>query len=56
MSPGEDEASRALLTVHDDPDAAVVIRLIHENIDNRIWYLGQMLEATEAFISMLESR
>ena len=41
MSPGEDETSRALLTVQDDPDAAVVIRLIHENIDNRIWYLGQ---------------
>ncbi len=42
-----------LLAVQRNPEAAVVFRLLRANIDNRIWYLSQMHEATEKFIGTL---
>jgi hypothetical protein len=42
-----------LLSIQHEETAAVVFRLLEKNITNRIWYLEQMLVATEELSSQL---
>ena len=55
--PGNESATDALakelLSIQNDKTAAVVFRLLEKNITNRIWYLEQMLVATEELSSQL---
>jgi hypothetical protein len=48
-----DEAARAFVALQGNPEAAVVLRLFRFNIESRMWYLNQMLEATKAFVAVL---
>jgi len=45
-----------LLSIQHDKTAAVVFRLLEKNITNRIWYLEQMLAATEELSSQLNTQ
>jgi hypothetical protein len=58
--PGTESAKVALanelLSVQNDKTAAVVFRLLEKNITNRIWYLEQMLVATEELSSELNTQ
>ena len=45
-----------LLSIQHDKTAAVVFRLLEKNITNRIWYLEQMLVATEELSSELNTQ
>lgn len=53
--PDADDLARALVALQGNPEAAVVFRLFRMNIENRMWYLSQMLDATKAFLGILES-
>jgi len=58
--PGPESAKVALanelLSVQNDKTAAVVFRLLEKNITNRIWYLEQMLVATEELSSEINTQ
>ena len=58
--PGTESAKVALanelLSIQNDKTAAVVFRLLEKNITNRIWYLEQMLVATEELSSELNTQ
>jgi len=58
--PGTESAKVALanelLSIQNDQTAAVVFRLLEKNITNRIWYLEQMLVATEELSSELNTQ
>ena len=58
--PGTESAKVALanelLSVQNDKTAAVVFRLLEKNITNRIWYLEQMLVATEELSSEINTQ
>lgn len=41
-----DDAAGSLQALAHDPEAAAILRLLVVNIENRAWYLNQMLEAT----------
>lgn len=45
-----------LLSIQNDETAAVVFRLLEKNITSRIWYLEQMLAATEELSSELNTQ
>ena len=45
-----------LLSIQHEETAAVVFRLLEKNITNRIWYLEQMLVATEELSSQLNTQ
>lgn len=49
-----DHTARALVTIQGIPEAAVVMRLMRTNITWRIWYVDQMLQATNEFIAVLQ--
>ena len=57
--PGTESATDALanelLSIQNDKTAAVVFRLLEKNITSRIWYLEQMLVATEELSSELNT-
>ena len=44
---GDDALAQELLSMQGDRNAAVIFRLQEKNISSRIWYLEQMLAATE---------
>jgi len=44
-----------LLSIQNDKTAAVVFRLLEKNITARIWYLEQMLAATEELSNQLNT-
>lgn len=50
---GKDATANELLSIQNDKTAATVFRLLEKNIKSRIWYLEQMLTATEEVISKL---
>lgn len=52
---GEAGLAHELLSVQNDRSAAVVFRLLEKNITSRIWYLEQMLEATEELSGKLST-
>jgi hypothetical protein len=58
--PGTESANDALanelLSVQNEKAAAVAFRLLERNISNRIWYLEQMLTATEELSNQLNTR
>jgi len=58
--PGNESATDALanelLSIQNDKTAAVVFRLLEKNITSRIWYLEQMLVATEELSSELNTQ
>ena len=58
--PGTESAKVALanelLSIQNDKAAAVVFRLLEKNITSRIWYLEQMLVATEELSSQLNTQ
>jgi len=58
--PGTESAKVALanelLSIQNDKTAAVVFRLLEKNITSRIWYLEQMLVATEELSSQLNTQ
>ena len=54
--PDQDEAAHALVLLRGNPEAAVTFRLFRVNIENRIWYLSQMHDATKAFIVVLQTQ
>lgn len=49
-----DALANELLSVQTDKTAAAVFRLLEKNTDRRIWYLQQMLAATDEMISQLD--
>jgi hypothetical protein len=49
------EDARALTTLRHDPEATLVFRLFRVNIETRIWYLAQMLAATDSFAAVLKA-
>lgn len=53
---GEDALAHELLAVQNDKAAAVVFRLLEKSITTRIWYLEQMLTATEELSDQLKVR
>lgn len=59
-TPGTESATDALanelLSIQNDETAAVVFRLLEKNITSRIWYLEQMLVATEELSSELNTQ
>jgi hypothetical protein len=56
IEPGKDERAHELFSIQEDKTAAVVFRLLQKNITNRIWYLEQMLTATEELSQELQTR
>ena len=50
----EDALARQLLTIQNDKTAAATFRLLERNIENRIWYLEQMLAATGKLSSQVD--
>lgn len=50
---GDDEIAHELISASKDKGTAVVFRLVAKNIDNRVWYLEQMLAANERFVAQL---
>lgn len=52
----EDALANELLSIQNDRTAAVAFRLLQRNIANRIWYLEQMLTATEELSNQLNTR
>ena len=58
--PGNESSKVALanelLSIQNDKAAAVVFRLLEKNITSRIWYLEQMLVATEELSSQLNTQ
>ena len=49
----EDDAAGSLIALRKNPDAAAIFRLFRFNIEARIWYLTQMLQATDGFVAVL---
>ena len=58
--PGTESAKDALanefLSIQNDKTAAVVFRLLERNLTGRIWYLEQILAATEVLSSQLNTQ
>jgi hypothetical protein len=50
----EDDVAGSLVALRTNPDAAAIFRLFRFNIEARIWYLTQMLNATDEFVAVLE--
>lgn len=55
VEPGKDSLADELLSIQEDKSAAAVFRLLEKNILGRIWYLEQMLSATEELSGQLDS-
>jgi hypothetical protein len=55
VEPGKDALADELLSIQEDKSAAAVFRLLEKNILGRIWYLEQMLAATEELSGQLDS-
>jgi len=55
QSSGDDTAA-SLRALAGDPDAAAILRLLVINVQNRVWYLNQMLEATDDISTLLNGR
>lgn len=53
---GNDALANELLAIQNDKTAAVVFRLLEKNITSRIWYLEQMLAATEELSHQLNTQ
>lgn len=51
----EDALANEILSIQNDKTAAAAFRLLERNISNRIWYLEQMLAATEELNSKLNT-
>jgi hypothetical protein len=51
----EDALANELLSIQKNKSAAAAFRLLERNIGNRIWYLEQMLAATEELSSQLSA-
>ena len=52
---GDDTPAKELLSIQGDKSAAVVFRQLEKNITGRIWYLEQMLAATEELSRQLNT-
>jgi hypothetical protein len=52
----EDDTASSLVALQKSPEAAAVLRLFRFNIEARIWYLTQMLKATDEFLAVLSTR
>ena len=52
----KDELANELLSIQNDKTAAVVFRLLEKNVSSRIWYLEQILAATEELSSQLNTQ
>jgi hypothetical protein len=52
---GDDTPANELLSIQGDKSAAVVFRQLEKNITGRIWYLEQMLAATEELSRQLNT-
>lgn len=54
--PQEDELAHELVSIWGEKEAAAAFRLLERNVSNRLWYLEQMLAATEEFSNQLDSQ
>jgi hypothetical protein len=52
----KDALANELLSIQNEKSAAVAFRLLERNITNRIWYLEQMLAATEELTKQLNTK
>ena len=51
----EDTLANELLSIQNDKTAAAAFRLLERNMQNRIWYIEQMLAATGELSSQLST-
>jgi hypothetical protein len=51
-----DDLAGSLQALARDPEAAAILRLLVTNIENRVWYLNQMREATGEIGTLLNRR
>jgi hypothetical protein len=54
--PEKDELAHELVSIWGEREAAAAFRLLERNVSNRLWYLEQMLAATEKFSHQLDSQ
>jgi hypothetical protein len=54
--PEKDELAHELVTIWGEKEAAAAFRLLERNVSNRLWYLEQMLAATEKFSNQFDSQ
>ena len=54
--PEQDELAHELVTIWGEKEAAAAFRLLERNVSNRLWYLEQMLAATEKFSNQFDSQ
>ena len=53
VSPGSPRAVRLYLAIVSDPEGRAALSSLRKGYENRIWYLGQIEEATTALLDML---
>ena len=53
VSPGSPRAVRLYLAIAGDPEGRAALRRLREGYENRIWYLGQIEEATTELLELL---
>ena len=53
---GDDALLDELISIQNDKNAAAIFRLLEKNFSSRIWYLEQMLEATEELNVQLKAQ
>jgi hypothetical protein len=53
VSPGSPRAVRLYLAIASDPEGRAALRRLREGYENRIWYLGQIDEATTELLELL---
>ena len=53
IAPGSPRELRLYLAIVGDPEGRAALNTLRESYENRIWYLGQIEEATLALLDML---
>jgi len=54
--PQEDELAHELVWIWGEKEAAAAFRLLERKVSDRLWYLEQMIAATEEFSNQLDSQ
>jgi hypothetical protein len=53
VSPGSHREVRLFLAIMSDPEGRAALRALRKSYENRIWYLGQIEQATAGLLDML---
>ena len=53
VSPGSPRAVRMYMAIVSDPEGRAALNTLRRSYESRIWYLGQIEEATTALLDML---